>query len=93
MNFKLLLVIAWVSALMAGCGKAAPQDKGAASLEAVSTVPLASSSEPYYDDPEYILDATVTTQSVEASVKGLTSSVKLDPSKTYKVEVKIYESK
>lgn len=93
MKSEIVLVAAVIAALSVGCGKAVSQEKEYGPSKVVSAAPLAPPSEPFYKDPDYILDATVKTESVEASVASLASSVKLDPSKTYRVEIKIFESK
>lgn len=93
MSLKLLSIIASVLALLAGCSKPTTQDRALLTSKTLSVPPLTSSTEPFYKDPEYILDATVTTSSVETSVQNLAASVKLDPSKTYKVEIRIYPAK
>jgi hypothetical protein len=93
MNSQIATVAVVIAVLSVGCGKAVSQEKEYSKPKVISAAPIALPSEPFYKDPDYILDATVKTESVEASVASLASSVKLGPGKTYRVEIKIFESK
>lgn len=95
MNTQVLVVAAVIAALLMGCGQTISPGKESNASKVLSAAPLMPLSEPFYKDSDYILDATATvkTETVEASVASLASSVKLDPTKTYKVEIKIFESK
>lgn len=75
MKLRTVLVAAVLAAVAVGCGKADSQEKEHGTSKVVGAAPLAPPSEPFYKDPDYILDATVKMESVEASVASLASSV------------------